>query len=295
MVRPPWIPKKHSFKPVLPSVAIPPSVATTKISVIVTGRNDNYDGNFNERLTIALTKNIASFPEAEFIFVEWNPHLDRSLVCEYLKRIFGERVRYYVVHPKFHTTFCLIDEFIEYPAKNVGIRRAKNEYVLCTNSDVIFSPEVVTAMKGNLKGDVLYRAVRVDVPMGYTDIQFPLPEDKRLSTHTQGLCTNGAGDFLLMHKDLWNKATGYCEDYPAQRLHKDAFIIHMLMKQGYTFESLGEITHWRHPSSWANGYIRPRVGDVNWKFQDLSWKGNRDTWGFVGANEIDRGGIIWIT
>ena len=39
-----------------------------RLSFIVTGRNDNYDQNFNERLTIALRRNIKSLPDAEFIF-----------------------------------------------------------------------------------------------------------------------------------------------------------------------------------------------------------------------------------
>jgi hypothetical protein len=283
-----WFPKK--FVPNKP-VEIGPA---PKVSIVVTGRNDNYDGNFNERLAIALSKNMLFLPHAEFIFIEWNPILNRPLVCEYLKNLFGDKVKYYAVHPKFHSAYCSIDGFIEYPAKNVGIRRATNPFVLCTNSDVIFSPEVSEAMRSMLKSEIMYRAIRVDLPVDYTDVKFPLPTCMRLSTHKEGLLMNAAGDFLLMHKDMWNKVTGYCEDFPEQRLHKDAYIIHLLSQMGYTYESLGEITHWRHPSSWANGFIRPRVGDVYWKFQDLPWKGNKDTWGLMGTKEVNRGGITWL-
>ena len=65
-----------------------------KFSIITTGRNDNYDGNFSDRLAYAMSMNMRQMPEEEFIFVEWNPIMDKPLVCEGLKRLFADRVRY---------------------------------------------------------------------------------------------------------------------------------------------------------------------------------------------------------
>ena len=55
-------------------------------------------------------------------------------------------------------------EYLEFLAKNVGIRRAAGEYVLTTNCDVFFSRVVLDVLQqGRLDPRVLYRAVRHDV------------------------------------------------------------------------------------------------------------------------------------
>ena len=264
-----------------------------KFSFIVTGRNDSYDGNFNERLSIALRRNIKSFPEAEFIFVEWNPYLDHPLVCTKLKNLFGDRIKYYVVHPKYHKYYCNIDGFLEYPPKNVGVRRATGEYLCCTNSDIIFCPDLVNTLKTKkLDPAILYRATRIDISPEYLHVAFPLPKEHKLEENYGP--TNAAGDFLLMHRDLWFETTAYCEEYPWQRLHKDAQIVYLLDRRGHRIENIGSMTHWRHPSSWSNGKCRAKVGDVNWNFQECGYKKNKSTWGLTFAEEVNEDGIIWL-
>lgn len=265
-----------------------------KISVVVTGRNDNYDGNFDERLSVAIAKNIRMLPKAEFIFVEWNPYLDRPLTCEKLKNIFKNRIRYFVVHPKYHERYFTLDGFLEYPAKNVGIREANGEFILCTNSDVVFSPGIAEAMNGNLERGVVYRATRVDIDPKYLDVEFPVRAQYKRGIN-KGL-TNAAGDFLLLHRDTWNWITGYCEEFPNQRLHKDAFIIHLLVNEhGLPWQDIGMVTHWRHPSSWSQLYVnRPGVGDVHWDYRKSGFTRNKDTWGLTFAAREERNGITWL-
>jgi hypothetical protein len=265
-----------------------------KYSFIVTGRNDSYDGNFNERLAIALRRNLKSFPDAEFIFVEWNPLLDRPLVSAKLKRAFGDSVKYYVVHPRYHKYYCNIDGFLEYPAKNVGVRRATGEYICCTNSDIIFCPDLVHNLKTKqLDERKLYRATRIDICAEYLHVAFPLHVKYKLEENYGPM--NAAGDFLLMHKDIWNDSTGYCEEYPWQRLHKDAQIVWLLSEcRHHKIENIGSMTHWRHPSSWSNGKCRAKVGDVYWKFKECGYKKNKDTWGLTFAEEVNENGIIWL-
>lgn len=265
------------------------------ISIVVTGRNDGYDGNFGQRLITALSRNTRSLPDADFIFVEWNPYLDRPLLSDKIRRLFGGRVRCYIVHPKYHDRYCTIDGFLEYPAKNVGVRHAKGDYVLSTNSDVIFSPEVVEKMSNSsLKKDVVYRASRMDIQPEYLNVTFPVPPDKILDVN--GGLYNASGDFVFMHKDLWFRSTGYCEEFPNQRIHKDSFFMYLMVEiEGYLWEDLGTITHWRHPSSWSSLSIkRPKVGDVYWDFKRSGFLRNKETWGLSFARERDRKGIIWL-
>lgn len=265
------------------------------LSIVVTGRNDNYDGNFDERLAIALFHNIQSLPQAQFIFIEWNPILDKPLVCEKLKKLFGNRIDYYVVDPKYHEQYCTCDWFIEYPAKNIGIRKSTKEYILCTNSDIIFSPDMVNNLRNQpLARNTIYRATRVDIPMGNTSVKFPLKPEDKLGVNKGPM--NAAGDFLLLHRDTWHQLTGYCEEFPQQRLHKDAFAIHILMnKFKFPVVDLGMITHWRHPSSWSNSHQRPRVGDPRWDFNRCGFQKNKDTWGLTFTRETEIEGIKWLT
>jgi hypothetical protein len=200
-----------------------------------------------------------------------------------------------LVHPKFHDRYCTIDGFLEYPPKNVGIRRAFGDYILSTNSDVVLSPEVCEKMlHGDLDREKVYRASRMDIEMSYTDVKFPVPDQYCLEVN-HGL-TNASGDFLFMHKDMWGLVTGYCEEFPAQRLHKDSLILHQLVTlEGYEWEDMGIITHWRHPSSWSSKYIdRGKVGDIHWDITTCGYKRNKPTWGLTFAREQERNGVTWL-
>lgn len=264
-----------------------------RLSIVVTGRNDNYDGNFNERLIVALGRNIKSLPDAEFIFVEWNPYLDRPLVCQKLKKVFGDRVRCFVVHPKFHDFYCTIDDFLEYPAKNVGIRRAKGQFIASINSDIIFCPDLVDNIKKELQANIIYRATRIDIRPDYLYVCFPL-HNKYVLERNSGYM-NAAGDFLLMHRNMWDHLTGYCEEFPWQRLHKDAQPLHILVdKEKFQVMDIGATTHWRHPSSWSSSKKRPRVGDIYWDFTKCGYEKNKDTWGLTYTEEKEKDGITWL-
>jgi hypothetical protein len=263
-----------------------------KLSVIVTGRNDNYDGDFDERLCIALSQNIKSLPDAEFIFVEWNSYTDRPLVCSRLKKIFSTRVKYYAVDPKYHDKYCTIDGFLEYPPKNVGIRRASGDFIISTNSDVVFCPDLVDNLKkADLDKKAIYRASRIDIPITCRYVTFPLSPELVLEEFSGP--TNACGDFLMLSRDVWHKSTGYCEEFPAQRLHKDSEMVCRLVDQGRDIVYVGAVTHWRHKSSWVNGFTQI-CGDVNWDYRKTGFTKNVDTWGLTYTREIERDGITWL-
>lgn len=265
-----------------------------RLSVIITGRNDNYDGNFDERLAVAFSKNINSLPKAEFIFVEWNPYLDRPLSSEKLKKIFKNHIKYYAVHPKYHKQYCTIDGFLEYPAKNIGVRKSTGQFILCTNSDIVFSPEVINGLKRGLDHDTVYRATRVDINPKYMDVKFPLPEKQKIREN-KGI-TNACGDFLMLHRDIWYESTGYCEAFPEQRIHKDSFLVHILINiNGMKWTNLGIISHWHHKTSWSELYTnRPGIGNPYWNYKECGFEKNLDTWGLTFTREENRNGIIWL-
>ncbi|MCB9234395.1 MAG: hypothetical protein H6581_22265 [Bacteroidia bacterium] len=108
--------------------------------------------------------------QAELIMVEWNPPADRPLLKEILPAPGPEdllTIRYIIVPKAIHDRYQRGDviPLFQMIGKNVGIRRARGEWVLCTNIDLIFTNQIFERIKsGTLDGKKFYRANRVDVP-----------------------------------------------------------------------------------------------------------------------------------
>jgi len=157
------------------------------VSFVVVGRNDNYGHKFLERFQRFLDNLIYLCEKyklpSELIIVEWNPPEENKKLYGDLKikeeRSFVE-VRFVEVPKKIHNSFENSDKFplFEYIGKNAGIRRAKGDFVLVTNPDIIFGEEVIKeiAMK-KLDRSTLYRTnrydIQIDIPsnMGVKDVE----------------------------------------------------------------------------------------------------------------------------
>jgi hypothetical protein len=142
------------------------------ISFVVTGRNDNYGGDFLYRMNLFL-KVLLHFLNkynisAELVVVEWNPPPTNPLLKDvlafpqYSKNI---PIRFILVPHEIHTNFPNSEKMplFEYIAKNTGIRRAKGKYILVTNPDIIFTQQLMLYFSyKNLSPDCFYRAIRHD-------------------------------------------------------------------------------------------------------------------------------------
>src|SRR5437867_4222145 len=143
------------------------------LSIVVTGRNDNWGGDFNDRFFATLAFNHARLAERgvsfELIFVEWNPVADRPLLAVLLGRQFPDQsfvIRRFVAATQYHQAFAQNPKiaFFEYIPKNAGIRRAHAPLILVTNADVFLGRQVIDAIASSaLKAGTLYRAARYDI------------------------------------------------------------------------------------------------------------------------------------
>ena len=144
------------------------------LSIVATTRNDNHGGDLLAR-TICFVKGI--FHQAkkfklplELIIVEWNPPKDKPLLKEVLPIPNADdlvTVRYIILPPELHNEYRFSRQIPLYQmiAKNIGIRRAKGEFVLCTNIDLIFSDACFKKIaERKLAHNNFYRANRCDVP-----------------------------------------------------------------------------------------------------------------------------------
>lgn len=160
-----------------------------KLSFIITARNDNYGGEFLERLFL-FQKSLSYQIEqkqipAELVVVEWNPpeNSKHLIDCiEWTKRRKYLQIRIITVPEKYHRLFPNEKgmPLLEYPGKNVGIRRAKSANIVITNPDIVFSDKLLTRMlTEELPSDILWRTDRFDYKL-YPEKMAVVPEQKIL-------------------------------------------------------------------------------------------------------------------
>ncbi len=147
--------------------------AALPLSVVVTARNDNHGGDLLRRMQIFTTGWLEQCRRwglrSELIFVEWNPPAERPRLRDALRwpADFGPTiVRFIEVPPERHARLAHADKLplFQMIAKNVGIRRARGEFILATNIDLLFSDELIQWLAaGRRRSGRLYRIDRYDV------------------------------------------------------------------------------------------------------------------------------------
>jgi hypothetical protein len=162
-----------------------------RLSIVLIGRNDSYGGDFLSRLDRSLESIMPV--GAEVILVEWNPLPDRPRIAKVIKH---KGVRVITVNPEVHSDQHGSEMFpvFEYRAKNAGIRRARGEWILVLNSDIILTPEMRERLAREFDRHYFYRTPRHDM-LGDQLIQI----------------VEAPGDFVLMHREAWWKLTGYLD------------------------------------------------------------------------------------
>jgi hypothetical protein len=143
------------------------------LSVVVTARNDDHGGNLLRRMQIFVDAWINQAKRhqlpSELILVEWNPLPDRERLLTALRWPSDTgpcKVRVIEVPPEVHARYHHSTALALYQmiAKNVGIRRARGEFILATNIDIVFSDELMLFLaQRRLEKGHMYRIDRTDV------------------------------------------------------------------------------------------------------------------------------------
>ncbi len=269
------------------------------VSFIVTVRNDDYGHKFLYR-TQRFSDNLVYLCEkyklpSEIIFVEWNPPKEKERFEKALKveknRKFT-KIRIISVSKKIHDEVKTSERLplLEFPGKNAGIRRAKGEFLIVTNPDIIFSKKMIKFIsKRKLRENIFYRADRcdmfVDIPMEirtkdvekfcekkwnfcwsprygryHRGIKF-ITDIPRLFARTIIKMTKdkaylryhgGApGDFILMDKKSWENFRGY----PEMNVHggMDGYVSILAIASGNKLKIMKEKTYHQSHGNPASG------------------------------------------
>ncbi|HWB64502.1 MAG TPA: hypothetical protein VG603_13385 [Chitinophagales bacterium] len=152
-----------------------------ELSIVVATRNDDHGGELIKRNSHFLKGLIAQANKyklpVELIIVEWNPPDSKPLLKDVLPAPQpGDylELRYIVVPSSVHRSYRHGDTLglFQMIAKNVGIRRAKAEYILCTNIDILFSDACFSFLAAKkLEPGKYYRNSRLDVPKEVMDFE----------------------------------------------------------------------------------------------------------------------------
>ncbi|NBX71857.1 hypothetical protein EBQ91_02970 [bacterium] len=261
-----------------------------KLSVIFTGRDDNYGENFIERLDQCLTYNLNLFEEHdldyELVVVDFNPLEERYL---HENPMLKEKLSKIKVKNIIIDNSILISEnlspttYYEYFAKNSGIRNSTGNFLFLTNSDIIFSEDLVIEIKDVINKedaeDYFYRVrFRAEIPLG----TFPSKEIELVDLHMPHLpdaciCGMYSGDAsMFSRKSIIEVATGYNEGEMRHRTSlsqssMDGEILWNLYNKGkklkFLESSYYHIEH-GHPNQRDNHYEQGTYE-------------NLDGWGFV--------------
>jgi hypothetical protein len=197
---------------------------TPLLSVVVAARNDDHGKNMLHRMQIFVTGFLEQARRhtlaSELIIVEWNPPAGRPRLIDAL---FWEgadgpcRVRIIEVPPAVHRRYPHADRLplFQMIAKNVGIRRARGRFVLCTNIDLLFSDALIElCASGRLDPRCLYRVDRLDVsadvPVGVPvteQLEFCRRNVLRANTRW-GTFERGQIPTLVLISRLWQRFEG---------------------------------------------------------------------------------------
>jgi len=161
---------------------------TPYLSVVATSRNDDHGGSLLRRMQVFVRGFIEQCErhglEAELILVEWNPPFLRPGLVDVLRwpNTFGPcEVRIVEVPPGRHRRLrhAEVLPLFQMIAKNVGIRRARGEFVLATNIDIVFSDELMGFLAARrLETGRMYRIDRHDV---MTDVPLEATIEEQLA------------------------------------------------------------------------------------------------------------------
>jgi hypothetical protein len=146
------------------------------ISVVVAARNDDHGGNMLGRMQAFLDSWMAQAERydlpSEIVVVEWNPPASRGRLIDALRWPDHPgpcAVRFVEVAPERHAALpnSAAIPLHQMIAKNAGIRRSRGEFVLATNLDIVFSPELMRFLaERRLERGAMYRMDRYDVASG---------------------------------------------------------------------------------------------------------------------------------
>ena len=277
------------------------------VSIILTGRNDGYGGDFVTRFLATLQFNQRELANRriahEFVLVEWAPPPSAPLLADLVAQrcpAAADAVRSIVVDRAYHAALTqnLRLAYHEFLAKNVGLRRAAGTYTITTNCDVFFGRHILDRLSSrDLEPGLVYRAARWDLKtdvdyenMEWASLEEPrnlLRPGRRLRPPFFG---GGTGDFIGLDRDSIDLVRGFNEVYRTARIGIDRNFLIQTLSCGLSIVDIGgPVYHVAHAGSFR--LTKPQYAGREWEapYGDERWPStfvtyhNHASWGLRDA------------
>jgi len=254
------------------------------LSLVVAARNDGYAGGMLRRLQVCIDNFVEQAERyaipSELILVDWNPPKGKDLwnALKWPAVVRQCTIRVITVPHRIHATLPFATELpiIIHRARNVGVRRARGEFVLPTSADILLSDELAEWFsRRELDPEGVYRIARHDVPektlrFKTTEKRLAYCRDRVLQVHSRArsyridglphLFTNASGDFTLLSRDMYFRLHGIPEEREFHSMHFDSIFCFMAYAGGGREVELQEplriyhvdhgVPSWRPSASW---------------------------------------------
>lgn len=291
--------------------------SSTYLSFIVSGRNDDYGKHYIYRLQNFV--NSIQIMSDEFklktqtIIIEWNPPNNENLLSKVINKTKSEynTITFIVIPFDFHETFInpMNLPVHDYVAKNIGICRARGEYILVCSGDLIFTKELFSLFNSKvLTYGKIYRNTRIDFKKfnnrvlsenNYTEFLEDIKNNTFSSTfknendgsmqyantnidiidgyfcQKKNIYFDGCGDFLLMSKKDWIEVEGCISD-TKYFTHIDSAtllkIINLYKKDQMVLHPMYSVYHMDHSRPHLAPNVKYDMPNIN--------EGGKLNWGF---------------
>jgi hypothetical protein len=259
------------------------------VSFVTYSRNDDYAGGL--RKLHWSTRYLGEQCDeaglaAESVIVEWNPPAERISLAEALSDLPARRnlrVRVITVPTQVHSRYAHAGTRPLHAAvaANVGLRRAKGQFVLLKVADAFYPDALIRFLAArSLLPDRLYRAKRIDVPADASDLLGPQRKDflaycaecpavanehlpqPYMPFSLPNLFTNACGDFQLLSRERLDSLRGYWESSDVLSFEADSMLSYSAYAAGIHEEivpdgKLYKISHSRSHSHRVTSYDSP--------------------------------------
>jgi hypothetical protein len=278
-----------------------------KISAVVVGRNDNYGGHLAERATYSFNSAIETYDEV--FYIDWNSDT-HSLFYDIKDNLnFKGNFHHIVISPENASILTGNDpdaqKVCEVLARNIGLARAKGDYLLSTNIDIIHPKR--EELEAVLKEDnqktfytISRRHTDWDQIRGFhgggleygawkelRDYLIENSEERHFEEKTvtgdDYSLINCCGDYQIAHKNVWHSIRGM-EEALIYSLYADTNVQKKAAMHGFDLKAiynpaLFHIEHGRGGGGFLDG-INKKTNDP---YRAIVWQletENTDTWGF---------------
>lgn len=267
-----------------------------RFSMIVVGRNDNYGGDFTDRLKRTIDWNYTRLPNCELIYVEWNRIEDRPSDTEWIAQRY-ENSKCFIVPNAIHQIYNTNPKIpmMEYHAKNVAIREASNDWLALINADVFLGLNALRNLR-SLNKRTVYGTHYNNIEWHGEEITEKHITDPKLQLNqfSAGKALRAVvGNFILSHKDNWMKAGGYNEKLTQVRIGVDRMGLYQLLHQGLDQMIIGDHYHLDHAESAIKG-ANTTHGDTSFVSNNSSIPySNPPDWGMRAYQKQQIADNIW--